>query len=115
MAGTPVKVKERLTSPDTYKKWLVYVLITVGTLILLAGVISLGINVKDFFFPKPDKMINKPHFTSILSKVEKDAVSQDNIQVLVTEKAWEVGGGGGPVHFDGKDGWIALGWVKKKW
>jgi hypothetical protein len=57
--------------------------------------------------------IHKPTCTVLpFAKVEK--LDQTSTQVLIEEKTWEVGLGGGILNWDNKSGMFAGGWVKKK-
>lgn len=55
-------------------------------------------------FLRTSGQINKPVCVPMpFSKLEKGAVSQDNTQVMVTDKPWEVGGDIFAGRFDNKD------------
>ena len=105
-----VKVADRLTSLETYKKWAIYVGITCLALLLIIGMVSLW----KFFFPTPDKQINKPTAV-ILPGATVKKLDQSNTQVLVDEKPWEVGLGVAGIRYDNKDGALVGGWIKRKW
>ena len=110
MADTPpIKITERLVNLDTYKKWAVYVLVTIGAVLLLVG----GVSLWRFIFPKPTQQVNKPTAFAV-GKVEKGAITQTSTQISLDDKSWEVGLGGGGVTYDNKSGIIIGGWVKKK-
>ena len=105
MADIPkVVLSERLLSPDTYKKYLGYVLITALICLTALGCISLY----KFFFPDK-KNVNKPEFHIS----DGGTVTYTNVQN--DEKSWEVGLGAGALQYDNKTGAFAGGWVKRKW
>ena len=109
---TPVKITAALTDPNTYKKWVVYVGITLAAILL----ISLGFKLWNFIFPKSDKQVNNPRTTVYpFGKIEKGGVDQSNTQVLVDEKPWEAGAGVGGFRYDNKDGYGIMLWLKRKW
>jgi len=104
-----VNIVERLLSTDTYKKYAVYVLITVITFLLFCG----GFALWRFFFGKPNKQINKPVAVAI-GRVEKGAIDQTSTQIQLNEKDWEIGVGAGGLQYDNKNGVCLFGFVKKK-
>lgn len=113
MANTPptVKVAERLTDPNTYKKFAVYVLIAVAGVLLIVG----GVSLWRFVFPKPEKQTNAPKVTGLVLPGGKVKIDQTNTQISMDEKPWEVGVGAGGIRYDNKDGYFLGGWVKRKW
>lgn len=104
MADTPAVIKER------FVHWAQYIGITIVVVLLIVG----GVSLWRFVFPKPDKQTNKPT-SIIIGKAEKGAVDQTNTQVLISEKPWEAGVGGGALRYDNKDGWFGGAWIKRKW
>jgi hypothetical protein len=112
MAETPpIKITERLTNVDTYKKYAVYVVITIISVLILVG----GVSLWRWIFPRPDKQVNNPRVIAPFSKIEKDSINQSNTQIQVTEKPWEISVGGGVLRYDNKDGWIGGAVIKRKW
>jgi hypothetical protein len=105
MADT-ISVKDRLLDFNTYKKYAVYVLLTVLLLLLLRGVWSL-------IFPT-DKQVNKPH-AIVIGKAMAGAIDQTSTQIKVDgEKPWEVGVGVGGFRYDQKDGYGGFVTVKRR-
>jgi hypothetical protein len=95
-------------NPTTWGKAIVYLII--GGVIVFAVVC-----VKNFFFPRKDTQTNKPiAWVAPFAKVEKGGISQDNTQVLVTEKPWEIGGGVAAGRIDNKDAYGGFLTVKRK-
>ena len=94
MADLPqVNVVERILSPDTYKKYAIYVGITIIAVLLVVG----GISLWRWIFPKPEKQTTSQKVTITplsFSKVEKGGVTQTSTQIQLNEKNWEVGLGG---------------------
>lgn len=111
MADTPpIKISERLTNWETYKKFAVYVVIGIVVLLLIMG----GVSIWRFFFPKADKQINNPRvIVTPFAKVEK--IDQANTQILLSEKPWEAGAGVGGFQYDNKTGVLLGVWAKRKW
>lgn len=108
MADTPpvITVKDRLLDIGTYKKYAIYLLLTLLLLLLFRGVWSLLF--------KPQQQVNKPT-SVIIGKAEKGAVDQTSTQIKVDgEKPWEVGIGAGAFRYDGKDGYGGLVMVKRR-
>jgi len=82
--------------------------------IVLILIIAGGITIKNFLFPKPSQNVNKPTAVALpFSKVDK--IDQTSTQILMEEKSWEAGVGGGVITYDNKAGMAVGGWVKKKW
>lgn len=105
----PIKWIKGFANPTTWGKAIVY-------LIIGGAIIFVLVCVKNFFFPKKDTQVNRPiAYIAPFAKAEKGAISQDNTQVLVTEKPWEVGVGVGAGRFDNKDGYGGFLTVKRKW
>ena len=111
MADTPppVKITQRLVDVNTYKKYAGYVLITIATVLLVVG----GVSLWRFIFPVADKQIYKPR-AFVVGKVEAGGIVQSSEQTLVTEKPWEISVGGGVVRYDQKDGYFGGVMVKRK-
>ena len=107
MADTPViTVKDRLLDFNTYKKYAIYVLLTVLLLLLLRGVWSLIF--------KPQTQVNKPTAV-VIGKAEKGAIDQTSTQIKVEgEKNWEVGVGVGAGRYDDKDAYGGMIFVKRR-
>jgi hypothetical protein len=109
MADIPViSVKDRLLDFNTYKKYAVYLLLTVLLLLLFRGLWSLIF--------KPQTQVNKPiTVVTPFAKVEKGGIDQSNTQIKVDgEKNWEISGGGFGGRFDGKDFYGIIGQVKRR-
>ena len=108
---TPPKIKitQRLVDLDTYKKYAVYVLITIAGVLLIVG----GVSLWRFIFVPKSTQSHKP--TAVVmpgAKIEK--LDQSSQQILVEEKPWEVSLGAGVLRYDNKDGWIGGAVIKRK-
>lgn len=114
MADTPPKVKitERLVNLDTYKKYAVYVVITIAAVLLIVG----GVSLWRWVFKPKDTQVYKPTGIGLaIGHVEKGAVVQESTQISVEkERPWEVGLGAGGINYDNKSGVVVGGWVKRK-
>ena len=87
-------------------------LVVIVIVIIIAG----GVTIKNFFFPKPSQNIHQPSVVALpFSTIEQGAIDQRSTQILMEEKSWEAGVGGGVVTYDNKAGTMLGGWIKKKW
>jgi hypothetical protein len=95
-------------TPSTWAKTVVFMVI--------GGMIFFMLTcVKNFFFPKPRDMVNKP-VTVVLpfAKVEKGAVDQSNTQISLDEKLNEAGIFAGGLNYDNKNGvFVGVGYKRK--
>jgi len=107
MADIPViSVKDRLLDFNTYKKYAVYLLLTVLLLLLFRGLWSLIF--------KPQTQVNKPTAV-VIGKAMAGAIDQTSTQIKVDgEKPWEIGIGAGGFRWDNKDGYGGFVTVKRR-
>ena len=108
MADTPpvITVKNRLLDIGTYKKYAVYLLLTLLLLLLFRGIWSLLF--------KPQTQVNKPTAV-VIGKAMAGAIDQTSTQIKVEgEKPWEVGIGAGAFRYDQKDGYGGMLFVKRR-
>jgi len=105
--------------PFSWKKWFAGFFNGVSngkdikTAIFIGLIIFLGIAVWRFFFHKPQQNVNKP--TVVVTPFAKvDKIDQSNMQVLMNEKAWEVGLTGGVFNYDNKSGAAGFVTLKRK-
>lgn len=80
---------------------------------VIIGVVLVGMNIWNFFIPKPAQNVNKPTAV-VLPGARVDKLDMSSTQVLVEDKPWEIGIGGGLMRYDNKDGAIIGAWGRRR-
>jgi len=81
---------------------------------VIMGVILVGINIWNFFMPKPAQNVHKPTVV-VLPGAKVDKLDMSSTQLLVEDKPWEAGIGGGAITFDNKNGAFMGAWARRRW